>query len=241
MTEKTIKCFSAELIEDLRERVAEISRVPEDCPEGWSISSIDPARVLAVFESLSLKTGFMLRAYQYRSGGNGNGLVWALPEGKQLPDPRLRSRLSCLFLSPGKPPAALPNFMEAIDGDGTPFSYLSASIAGRELVEFGAMWHGISWGSVSMLGGDPWSNPQHIPKRQFHKISNDGWVWKTAKPERWEPSIEFKGNSAIVTFITYSGLGQETISRVTDRFSVGSYVSENKTATLATGPSGFRF
>ena len=33
--------------------------------------------------------------------------------------------------------------MQAIEGDGSPWSYLSASILSREAEEFGAMWHGV--------------------------------------------------------------------------------------------------
>ena len=36
--------------------------------------------------------------------------------------------------------------MQAIDGDGSLRSYFEASILARELAEFGAIWHGISWG-----------------------------------------------------------------------------------------------
>jgi hypothetical protein len=42
--------------------------------------------------------------------------------------------------------------MDAIPGDGTPESYMEASLLMRELGEFGALWHGRSWGTHEIIG-----------------------------------------------------------------------------------------
>ena len=121
--------------------------------------------VVAVFDGLRVKPGWTLHAHQFRNGGNGNGFVWAMPDGVEFREPESGKDLlwTCVFSTPfaylqfrtPKPPDALPNFMEAIEGDGSAFSFLCASILARELREFGAMWHGRFWNDVELKGDDP--------------------------------------------------------------------------------------
>ena len=40
--------------------------------------------------------------------------------------------------------------MDVIEDDGAPWSYLAASLVARELLEYGAMWHGIGWGTYEI-------------------------------------------------------------------------------------------
>lgn len=47
------------------------------------------------------------------------------------------------------------SLMQAIDGDGSSWSYLSASILSREAEEFGAMWHGCVWSDQKILSKLP--------------------------------------------------------------------------------------
>ena len=53
-------------------------------------------------------------------------------------------------MAPGLFKDAVP-LMQAIEGDGSPWSYLSASILSREAAEFGAMWHGCDWSDQTIL------------------------------------------------------------------------------------------
>ena len=55
-------------------------------------------QVLAVFTSLWIKDGYILRAYQYRFQGNGNSLGWALPVDAEFPEPDNSPRAEGLFL-----------------------------------------------------------------------------------------------------------------------------------------------
>ncbi len=80
MTDPTAEFLSAKFIAKLRRRAGALAELPENCPEGWFRRQDDPAKVLALFHGLRLKPGFVLRAYQFIEGGNGNGVVWALPE-----------------------------------------------------------------------------------------------------------------------------------------------------------------
>ena len=90
-------------------------------PDGWSKSSINPIDVLAVFEPLRIKDGYILRAYQHREGNDGHGVVWAMPVDADFPAPgNAQLTENVLFGSP-KPPTALEDFMEVIEGDDSPW------------------------------------------------------------------------------------------------------------------------
>jgi hypothetical protein len=233
--------FAAEEIEVLRKRVTAVRRGLSKEPAGWFLSPIDPVRVLKIFSSLRLRDGFVLRAY-VRRDGDGEGIVWAVPEGTTLPDPSRRPKLFRWLLPLPKPSAALGNVMGAIEGDGNPFSYLCASILSRELAEFGATWHNVDWGHEQILDKDPWIDPPPTDEffGGFHP--NDPWRLEAPRPEPdgWAPRVQLDKEAATVTFITFSGLIKQEIKQITDRFSVGSYAFKTETTRLATGPDGFR-
>ena len=44
-------------------------------------------KLLAAFDALQIKSGYVLRAYQYRAEGNANGVVWAMPIDADWPPP----------------------------------------------------------------------------------------------------------------------------------------------------------
>jgi hypothetical protein len=150
--------FPVAQVHALADQAKAARAVPVEGLEGWTRSEVDPMRLLAVFTALRGKPGYVLRAYQYRMGGNGNGIVWAIPEGVLFPGPDACTRLAERFLNPPRPPGALDDCMEAIEGDGTPWSYLSASLFAREAAEFGAIWHGCSWSAHAIVGAAPTSD-----------------------------------------------------------------------------------
>ena len=105
--------------------------------DGWFASAYDPSDLMRVFDTLWLKAGFTLHAYEFRAGSNGNGIIWAVPADAPLVTPGDCPRLDDTWLQPPQPPGAV-RLMQAIEGDGSPWSYLSASILCREAAEFGA-------------------------------------------------------------------------------------------------------
>jgi hypothetical protein len=74
--------------------------MPRDLPNGWLKSPVDPHDVLAVFRSLRLKPAFVLRAYQFREGGNGHAFVYATPAEAPFPQPDACERRAGPFLDP---------------------------------------------------------------------------------------------------------------------------------------------
>lgn len=239
-----ITVFPITRIRKLRKNAQRAAALPEFIPSGWSKSAVAPGRLLECFSSIRLKPGFRLRAFQFREGGNGNGFIWALPDGVPFPDPDECPRLDGRFLDPPKPPGAV-EVLEAIEGDGSPWSYLSASIFAREAGEFGAMWHGISWGVEEILWRPPFvtrdaSTEPHI---EAYLLSPDEegseWRWVSKPPDLWRPSCTFDFDGATVAFLTRTGLGRESIRLHVDRYRHGSYQFETGVTDVAEGPRGF--
>ena len=114
------RAFPANKIQRLRRKVAKAPS-SEELPEGWSISTNDPNEIVKVFKPLRIKDQFVLRAYQFRSGGNGSGIVWAMLVDADFPEPVDGPRQEGVFLEPPKPFAALDSVMDAVDGDGLPW------------------------------------------------------------------------------------------------------------------------
>lgn len=232
--------FSITKLNALRRRSSKARQITEEmCPEGWSKSPLDPAKLVALFTSLRVKPGFVLRAYQFRTGGNGNGVVWALPVEADFPDPDHCLRQSDRLLEPPKPLAALDDVMDVIEGDGTPWSYLSASLLKRELDEFGAMWHGCNWDDYEILGGDPWTPRKKTYSTESPSTPADQWKWMEPMPQDWRPRVQMDERIVTVTFFTYTGLEQEQITRHTDTFKGGSYKLETDEAVVGTGQGGY--
>jgi len=233
-----VTIFEVQPVRRLRRAAAAVAAAPADGPEGWTKSPVDPMGLIAIFPALRVRPGYVLRAYQYRAGGNGNGVVWALPVEAAFPEPDECSRLGQVFLAPPKPPAALDNLMDAITGDGSPWSYLSASLFLREALEFGAMWHGVSWGTHEILGDAPW---RESGRADIAATPAERWHWKGKQPEVWSPSVRISRSAAIVTFHTWTQLEREAIYRSRDQYRPPGYAPKCANTLLARGEQGYVF
>ena len=74
----------------------------------WFASAYDANDLISVFETLRLKPGFALHAYEFRQGPDGNGIIWAVPAGAPLVAPDECPRLEDTWLHPPRPPGAVP-------------------------------------------------------------------------------------------------------------------------------------
>lgn len=245
----TVHPFSMTRTIRLRQALRRATRIPhEEGPQdyllesfsGWFRSKSDPEAVIRATEVLRLREAFRLRAYQYRAGGNGNGVVWALPVNAGFPPPELCETLDGQFANPPRPPLALDDFMDAIEGDHSSWSYLCASLVLRELHEYGAMWHGISWGTHELVCRDPWV-ARNRELRDGPYSEKEDWRWRQAPPDDWRPSVEIGDKAAHVRFFTFSALGQEAIIRHDDHFSVANYRAETETTIMGEGQGGYIF
>ncbi len=207
MKEKTIH-FSADELNRLHIKVEDLWRVP--AKQGWQKSPVSPMEILELFKGIRIRKGYVLRGYIYREGMNGIGIVWALPES-EFPEVEECERLDALGTP--KPRNAL-NVIDVLEGDGSPQSYISASIFYREMLEFGALWHGLSWG--------------------LHDIIEE-------KPEFWgatdlRPKVIF-GKKIRVEFFTLCGLFRWRIFKHTDVFT--DYKIKPNVTVVAEGGRGY--
>ena len=211
--------------------------------EGWFESTYNSSGLIRVFATLRLKPGFALRAYQYDGGIGRNGILWAVPTETSSVTPEECPDLEFMGLdSPPRPPRAVP-LMQAIEGDETPWSYLSASILRREAAEFGAFWHGLDWTPQTIL-----SKP---PKQVDGPVVSDGeggqpgeapasdWTWHSSAPKIWEPTVTERGATRKVVLHIYNPVGGEHIYRATDTYRADTYDCTTKTKALCSGSGGF--
>lgn len=230
------------------ERAAELPRegdpydYPLEAAAGWSRSAGDPKTIVDATDILRVKPEYKLVGYQYRAGGNGNGVVWALPASAPVPEPYECETLEDEFANPPRPTEAL-HAMDVIEGDGSPWSYLAASLLAREFLEFGAMWHGIGWGTHEIICRDPWSKPQRPTSslREGPHTPIDQWTWMEQPPEDWRPTVKVARDSIVVTFFTFSAMGVETITRSEDTYTPPGYRPEMTLPTIGEGQEGFIF
>jgi hypothetical protein len=224
--------FPIDQVKALRLEARDAAQVPRGGPEGWSKSDTSPMALLAVFTALRIRSGYVLRAYQFRSGGNGNGVVWALREDAPFPEPGDCPNQDGSLFRPPRPPGALDNYMEAIEGDGAPWSYFSASLFAREAAEFGAIWHGANWSCHTILGADPWSSGPG-------QAGAEGVKWSAAKPDVWQPCVRQEQGVVTVLFHTFTALGQERLFRHRDTFRAGQHAFRPEAEVIAVGGLGY--
>lgn len=214
--------FPAVAINRLRQRAREIAATGQESPARGSRQPVDPMEVVAVFPPLRVREGFVLRAVPV-----GDGRVAGL-------------RVRALPLDPAGPPSALDDFMAAVCGDGSPWSYLCASVLARELSALGADQPRGSWRTHVILGSDPWGAAGDPDGRSMLGAASAPaaewrWVRPRPLPGDWQPRVVEQGRSVTVELVTWSTLGGEAIYRSSDWFERGDYRFLAKQAVVATG------
>lgn len=234
-------------IKEIREKASELTQPGEDDqpePEGWSKSRHDPNKLMDLFKPLRLKDGFVLRAYLFREGGNGNGVVWAMPADAEFPEPKECPALEQHLFKAPKPWDALDDPMQVVEGDDSQWSYLAASLLRRELHEFGALWHGVNWGVHTVLDADPWKAGPPAddadPLQSPHSPRQE-WTWHGPRPAQWAPQVEMTSDRVTVTFHTYCPLYKEAIFQHTDTYRRGKYRARVEQERIADSPGGIAF
>jgi hypothetical protein len=173
--------FDAAQAEAAREQAHRVSA--ELHPENIFPSGVvDPTPVLRSFGCLRVKPSWQLRAYIQWGVLEGESRIVALPEDApsdelmltyaDLPDSNDRPYARSSFFDEriSVPLSASRRFMTAVDGDGTPWSYLCASLAVRELLDFAASWHSRlehDWHEHRIVGA--W--PEEFPAEEIRESS----------------------------------------------------------------------
>jgi len=229
--------LTAEALAKLREDLSDAwaGQIPRDIEEGWSVSSVDFAEVIAVCPPLQLKAGWKLQAYQYVMGRNGHALLFAVPEEQTLPEPANPEDNNAPLI----PVFASSNFMEIVQGDGSPYSYMVASIFAREMSEFGKFGHGGNWIAYHILEDDPWQNSFEVRVGSDMSMDESEWTLRVPKPSSWKPSVMVNPEAIITRFYTFCGLGMQKIVSYTDTYIAGNYQPQIGSEVIATGPRGY--
>ncbi|NJL20625.1 MAG: hypothetical protein HC895_07100 [Leptolyngbyaceae cyanobacterium SM1_3_5] len=104
---------------------------------GWQLSAIDPGVALSKLPGLKLQPHYRLVGYVWQDNRGSRGKIWAVPIDRATTT-ELERAIVRSESAPPCPAAALPDWMQAIEGDRSPGSFLIASLLRRELQDWGA-------------------------------------------------------------------------------------------------------
>lgn len=167
---------------------------PASVQDEWFVSTVNPGAALLKLPGLQIKPEFRLVSYLYRSQGSGRGAVWAVPtelSNMTHLEEALQGDIQDIQVLP-KPPQALDNYMEAIEGDRSHSSFLMAAILHRELWEFGALAERQNWSHHGLI--------DRIPP-------DENWQWQANQPKDLMPKVRLypDGKAAVEFFSRRSG------------------------------------
>lgn len=223
-------------------RAAERARQSRD--SGWLASAYNADRLIGVFDTLRLKPGFGLYVDQFPEDRSEDGAIWAVPTEASFVIPNACESAEYGRSCPPKPLHAVP-LMQAVDGDGSPWSYLSASILRREAAEFGASWPGYVWTDQAILSKLPRkSEDSNFPEDELD-LTNDSdaaeWAWHGKPPRVWEPTYSDRGVTKQIILHIRDPVGSDRIYRATDIYRAGSYDCTTRTKLLCTSGPGILY
>ena len=220
-------------------RAAERARQSRD--GGWLASASNANKLIGVFDTLRLKPGFGLYVDQFPEDRGVNGAISAVPPEASSVIADAGESAEFALACPTKPPHAVP-LMQAVEGDGSPWSYLSASILRREAAEFGASWPSCVWTDQAILSKLPRKAEESNHPEDERGVTNDSdateWVWCGKPPRIWEPTYSDRGATKRIILHIRNPVGVDEIYRDTDIYRAGSYDCTTRTKLLCTSGCG---
>lgn len=220
----------AELAKDFRDHRGARGQEPN--------SGYDTNRIFELDRSLHLKPGFCWRLLTSGWVRFAGPYLFAVPcELREAAVPKPTE-------GPKDVPGALADFMMAVEGDDSAWSYLLASFLARDADELGAYHTGARFGDQTLVTSCPTIH-QSSNQRQgfwsalFGKKSRPGpgWEWLVAQPQHWLPEVQLAADRAVVTFYTYKLYYGEALIRYTDTYRRGSYCPHRSVERIASGPA----
>ncbi|MGB3491746.1 MAG: hypothetical protein WBA57_03385 [Elainellaceae cyanobacterium] len=189
-----------------------------DVPQ-WALCSINPGDVLLKLPGLSVKPYMRLVSFFYPMAEQTAGIIWAVPESysttAHLEDTLL---LGGDIHHPPQPPEALSDFMNAIEGDRSPASFLIASILRREFLDFGSHSDSHSWRHHRLID----SVPQALKP-----------YWNDAQPKDLVPKVNVLEDGRVaVEFFTCRVKPPISICRHIDQYLRDRYAAKSIQRTL---------
>ncbi|MBW4662554.1 MAG: hypothetical protein KME15_28240 [Drouetiella hepatica Uher 2000/2452] len=176
----------------------------------WQLSTVNPAATLLKLSGLRLKSELRWVSYLYRAQQEGRGLVVAVPESLStislLEKPLAKHQD---IDHPPQPEGALDHFMDAIEGDRSPGSFLLASLLHRELQEFGALGKRCNWSHHRLV---------EVPPPQVK------WRWQGEQPKDWSAKVKvLPDGQAATEFFTCRVQNPIALYRHLDQFPAAHY------------------
>ncbi len=189
----------------------------------WFVSSINPGAAFMKLPGLRLKPDLRLITYLYRTGKDGKGITWAVPEPlsttAQLEKVLVDREDTTQF---PQPEGALANVMDAVNGDRSPLSFTIASILQRELKELGALGIWSEWTHHRLIDALP---PQVK------------WQWLTTPPKDLSPKVLiYPDNRAAIEFFSCRVTPPIAIFQHIDQYTADHYQPTVINRAIATPP-----
>lgn len=186
----------------------------------WFISASNPGTVLMKLPGLKLKPKLRLISYLYRLGEDGSGATWALPEALSTTSHLEKALLSASgYDTPPKPEGALTDFMDAIDGDQSPLSFVIASLLRRELLEFGNVGCRAAWSHHQLMNSLPLLS---------------SWQWRVEAPKNYSPKIRvFSDGRVAVEFFSCRTVAPIAVFQHVDQYVAGEYRAKSIDRAIA--------
>lgn len=185
----------------------------------WYISTIDPAEALLKLPGLWIRAGIRLVTYLQQRPDGGLGLTWALPELLSTTEQLEAAIAASNGTQAPHPQGALPNVVDAIEGDGSLSSFLAASIFLRELKELGRFGKQARWSHHRFVDQVP---PQV------------NWQWRTQVPKDFAPKVvTLPDGQVLVEFFSCRVIQPIALFRHVDRYGSSSYQSQTADQVIA--------
>jgi hypothetical protein len=175
----------------------------------WFISTINPGAALLKLPGLKLKDNIRLVTYLYRFQEQGLGATWAVPEIHSTTALLEQALAHSDRSRHPQPQGSLEDVMDAMVGDGSPLSFVVATLLCRELRELGMLGQDCNWSKHRLLG----TLPATVP-----------WKWLINQPANLSPKIRFfQDGRAAIEFFSCRTSHPITIFQHIDQYAAKSY------------------
>lgn len=197
----------------------EALQMPNDQGQ-WFVSAINPGAAFMKLPGIKLKSDFRLVSYLFRMGEDGTGATWALPEPFSTTSHLEKALLTAGGRdTPPKPEGALADFMDAIDGDHSPMSFVIASLLRRELLELGKLGRATNWINHRIIDAIP---------------SAATWQWRVETPKDFAPKVRvFLDGRVAIEFFTCRTVAPISIFQHVDHYLAGQYRAKHLDRAIA--------
>jgi hypothetical protein len=203
----------------------ELETYAPNCNGQWFISAADPGAALMKLPGLKLKPTWRLVTYLLRSGTDGMGAVWAVPETLSTTAHLQKALIGGNPVAVGvlqipQPNGCLTDVMDSLEGDRSPLSFVIASILRHELKEMGALGKSCDWSHHRLITALP---------------SQRSWQWRVPTPPKdLSPKVMiYPDTRATTEFFTCRIAAPVAIYQHVDQYAADHYKANSISRAIA--------